>query len=307
LGELLDGNTETIARSWRASGFQAMFDFPFAFAVTDVFCKDAPLSKLGVALTADRFYPDPGLAVTLVDNHDLPRLAFQCGGSEERIRRALSYLLASRGIPSIIWGTEVGLSGEKDPFNRESMNFDEKNPLRAHVRAALSNRKRRPSLSTGASRIVHFSDDALIVARFAKQEASLVSINRGLPFEFDAPWGARVPIPSGVSTVSEAGDFATSFASFDAQWRTGQTRRTALFKGPKGMKVVGSSPELGGWEVKKALALPARVALPLGGVFEFKLIRTRGDGAVEFESRANRSLFVSDDREEFVVELLWEN
>src|SRR4051794_25814686 len=68
LGELLDGNPGSIARTWEDGRFDAMFDFPLSFAITDVFCRGESPAKLAAAISNDRRYPDASMLVTLVDN-----------------------------------------------------------------------------------------------------------------------------------------------------------------------------------------------------------------------------------------------
>lgn len=67
------------------------------------------------------------LAVNFISNHDVGRLPFfmpaewsdAIKGQMQRL--ALSYLLASQGIPSLYYGVEQGFSGGNDPANRETM------------------------------------------------------------------------------------------------------------------------------------------------------------------------------------------
>ena len=59
LGELLDGDPGTVARTWREGRFTSMFDFPLGFAIADVFCRGESPAKLAAVLTNDRRYPDP--------------------------------------------------------------------------------------------------------------------------------------------------------------------------------------------------------------------------------------------------------
>ena len=145
LGELLDGDPGTVARTWREGKFTSMFDFPLGFAIADVFCRGESPAKLAAVLTNDRRYPDPSALVTLVDNHDLPRIMSQCGGDVEKVKQALAFLISMRGVPSIIWGTEVGFDGAKEPDNRKSMRFVTA-PVKAQITSGLTQRSDNPSL-----------------------------------------------------------------------------------------------------------------------------------------------------------------
>jgi glycosidase len=146
LGELLDGDPSLVAKTWREGRFTSMFDFPLGFAIADVFCRGESPAKLGAILTNDRRYPDPSQLVTLVDNHDLPRIVSLCGGDLEKVKQALAFMILMRGTPSLTWGTEVGLDGAKEPDNRKSMQFVD-HPLRAHLSSRSQSAPRSPSSS----------------------------------------------------------------------------------------------------------------------------------------------------------------
>lgn len=265
LGELLDGDPGTVSHTWREGRFTSMFDFPLGFAIADVFCRGESPAKLAAVLTNDRRYPDPSQLVTLVDNHDLPRILSQCGGDVEKVKQALAFLLAMRGTPSLLWGTEVGLDGAKEPDNRKSMTFVE-HPLRAHIARWMKLRAELPALSTGAALPVEVSKDRVVIARIAADGTTV-----------------NVTVEKGLVTVTPA---PASPLALLAQWRTGARKITVTIPG-KG-SVVGSGPELGDWDRKKARPLPLTVALPEWGVFEFKRLV---DG--EWEPGPNRLLFVT--------------
>ena len=84
----------------REGGFDSMFDFPLYYAITDVFWKGAPLGRPGgdPSLRTQTYGAATSL-VTLVDNHDLPRLLTACGGDRAMAETALRFLFAMRGHP----------------------------------------------------------------------------------------------------------------------------------------------------------------------------------------------------------------
>lgn len=294
LGELLDGDPSEVARTWRQGGFTAMFDFPLAFAIADVFCRGESPAKLAAVLTNDRRYPDPASLVTLVDNHDLPRLMSVCGHDEAKAAEALTFLLTARGVPSLSWGTEVGLDGEKEPDNRKSMRFVE-HPFRALIAKWLGARATRPSLSEGVPAILEATEKTLVVARLAEKEASIVYVNHGdsamTPARLDGQAKPDLaPVPPGVTVRTVEGDFSQRLAQAKRQW-AGQVTRPVTFDG-EGF-LVGSGPELGDWKPDRAARLPVTLPLPVGGVFEFKRI-TREARGVRWEPGANRLLVVSE-------------
>ncbi|MBL8949149.1 MAG: glycosyl hydrolase, partial [Myxococcaceae bacterium] len=253
LGEMLDGDPSVVSKAWRDGGFTSMFDFPLRFAMVDVFCKGQSPARLGAVLTEDRRYPDPAALVTLLDNHDLPRLATECrDGAPEA---AVQLLYAMRGVPSIIWGTEAGFTGERDPENRAPMKFDEAAPMRAVIAGAAELRRRHPSLREGVPVIVGATETSLTLRRIAAHEAATLIVE-----------GRQVRM------AFEAGDFAAQVETAKKQWLTGEKKRRVDFTGSAGALVVGSGAELGGWKLERGLELPAAAELPVGGVFELKLV-----------------------------------
>jgi hypothetical protein len=303
LGELLDGDPSEVARTWTQGGFTAMFDFPLAFAIADVFCRGESPAKLAAVLTNDRRYPDPSSLVTLADNHDLPRLMSVCGKDEAKVAEALTFLLTARGVPSLMWGTEVGLDGEKEPDNRKSMRFVE-HPFRGLIAKWLQARTARPSLGQGAPLVVEATAQALVLARVVDGEATVTYVNHsGAPMTAARLDGQAKPdlepVPPGVTVRTVTGDFAALAAKAKRQW-AGEATRKVTFDG-EGF-VVGSGPELGDWKPERAVRLPVTLSLPVGGVFEFKRI-TREASGIRWEPGANRLLVVPEGAEALHVAL----
>jgi hypothetical protein len=101
--------------------------------------------------------------VTFLDNHDHTRFLHAGRAAAERFDAALVFLLTSRGIPCLYYGTEQDFDGGRDPFNRENMfagefeqgpsvgdNFNMTHP-RFQLVARLNNLRRLyPALTAGA-------------------------------------------------------------------------------------------------------------------------------------------------------------
>lgn len=317
LGELLDGDAPLLARTWTGGGFDTLFDFPLAFALADVFCRGAAPERLAAVLAHDRLYPDPSALVTLLDNHDLPRVASLCGGDGAKVQAALTALFALRGVPSLTWGTEVGLRGEAEPLNRGDMRF-EAGPLYAHLRALHRARRAHPALAGGAVEVVRAEGRCLVLRRVAAAEVALLAVNHSAqPCALDdgalGPWrDALAPdaapearpqaAPGQVRVLTAQGDFRARHAAADAQWRTGARKREVRFEVPAGARVAGSGPELGAWRPEGAVVA---ATLPVGAVFELKLVRDRGAGAYAWEAGDNRVLFVAPGEGPLRVDLAW--
>ncbi len=337
LGEMLDGDPKVLSRVQRDGAFGAMFDFPLYFALIDVFCREQEPIKLGAVFSSDRLYADPDSLVTLLDNHDLPRVLSDCKGDVERVKRALSVQLTARGAPCLTYGTEVGLAGAKEPENRPDMRFTSEHPLRGHVTSLLSARAGSSALQRGAVRLLVAQKGLFAYARVAPDEVAIIAVNqRGEPAQLllppelsgtarDALSGR--PLASGalalpprstlvalVSPPSPNG-FAQAAAAAREQWRKGSNKRpvevvatgVALAPGEQ-LYLVGSGPELGAWDPSRGLGpLDAqgqlRAALPVGAAFELKLVVRKPDGTFRWEEGENRSLFIEEARAPLAMRL----
>lgn len=338
LGEMLDGDPVLLSRTMEEGRFGTMFDFPLGFALVDVFCRGRSPSHLGAVLFNDRLYPAPGSLVTLVDNHDLPRVMSECGGDVARVQRALAVQLTARGVPSLTYGTEEGLAGKKEPENRGDMRFTPDHPLRVWITRLLELRRGSEALQRGETVVLAAREDLFAYARVTPDEAVVIAVNSGkAPVDVDLPpglVGARpsemltgfefpgatgpgvlrsiISHPGQVSLMRlkprEAGGFGGLVKGARTRWRGQGERRTVALSVDGPVRLVGSGPELGGWKPERSLrAGPGgfTLSLPVGGVFEYKLVRESTPGKFDWEGGDNRLLFIPEGSEPLRVKLAW--
>lgn len=70
-------------------------------------------------LAQDVVYVDPTKLVTFLDNHDLDRYFSVIGEDFDKYKIGLTWLLTTRGIPSMYYGTEILMKNFKDPSDAE--------------------------------------------------------------------------------------------------------------------------------------------------------------------------------------------
>ena len=70
-------------------------------------------------LAQDVVYADPTKLVTFLDNHDLDRYYSVIGEDFDKYKIGLTWLLTTRGIPSMYYGTEILMKNFKDPSDAE--------------------------------------------------------------------------------------------------------------------------------------------------------------------------------------------
>ena len=332
LGEDLEGDPKVLSKTARDGQFGAVFDFPLHFALVDVFCKDAPPVKLASILSEDRRYPDPNALVTMLDNHDLPRILTSCKGRKDKVEQALEFLLTARGVPSLTYGTEAGLTGTKEPENRGDMRFGSGYPLAPRIAQLLALRKSHPSLVNGATRFLDVGNDRLSYLRIAPDEAALILVNHGdgwlrasLPKDApkiasatDAISGADVALdalrvwPNAVRVFllkpAEANGFSDWAKAAEAEQRgKGPTREVVFIAPGEKAELVGSGAPFGDWDPAHGQALVEghlRMNLPVGAVYEYKLVRENG-GKSTWEEGGNRYLFVTPGEAPLQIVLAW--
>ena len=290
VGESFEGSAPKLAASWGETGLPAVFDFPLHHAMVDVLCGDAPLARLATVLSQDRFYKEPTHLVTFLDNHDTPRIASACGGDLSAVESALRFFLATRGVPSITWGTALPLQGRTEPANRGDMDFETEPQLLDTIREGLAMRADQPVFERGRTQTVVLNENQLVLMRQLGEELAFIAVNRGASVALPMPESlAPKSVPAGQVSVWLPMPPAGSAAGWVASWAG---VRTVRFVGiPEGWQVVGSAPELGGWEPAAALEGEV-VSLPLGEVVSWKHVRVDNQGAVSWEDHENRSLLV---------------
>lgn len=92
---------------------------------TDSGNNEAGLEKLYQHLAVDYLYSDPQHILTFLDNHDTDRFLREAPVNLDSWKQALTFLLTSRGIPQIYYGTEILMHGTRanggDPAIRLDM------------------------------------------------------------------------------------------------------------------------------------------------------------------------------------------
>ncbi len=177
LGEVLHGDVGYVADYQRRGKFHSLFDFPLYYTLNDVFAKGASMRKLGDRFAQDAAYPNPELLSPFIDNHDVPRFLSQAGGDLAKLKLALACVTTVRGIPSLYYGTEVGMTGHKEPENREDMAWGKNPDLTRYVQQLLKIRKDSEALRRG-KQLEMWQDDAVYAyGRLTAQSEAIVVLN----------------------------------------------------------------------------------------------------------------------------------
>jgi glycosidase len=84
-------------------------------ALTQNFGWTEGVNKLYQTLANDFVYKDPMMNVVFLDNHDMTRFLSQVGEDVDKLKVGIGWLLTTRGVPELYYGTEILLKGISNP------------------------------------------------------------------------------------------------------------------------------------------------------------------------------------------------
>ncbi|MBK8493352.1 MAG: glycoside hydrolase family 13 protein [Saprospirales bacterium] len=102
-------------------------DFQLHYAISEALTREQGwtegAARIYYTLAQDFLYEDPYRNVTFLDNHDLSRFFSVVGENPLKFKSALAFLLTTRGIPMIYYGTEIGMKNFTDPDGKVREDF----------------------------------------------------------------------------------------------------------------------------------------------------------------------------------------
>ena len=168
------------------SNLKTVMDFDLTFTCQKAFgdaCSsregfEAGLFKIYEVIAQDFLFPDPNNVLVFLDNHDLGRFMQKGESDLRRYKQAIAFLLTTRGIPQIYYGTEILMSGTKaegdgiirtdfpggwagdpkDAFTPEGRT-DLQNQAWDYMRKLLNWRQRCDAVKEG--KLIHYTPDIL--------------------------------------------------------------------------------------------------------------------------------------------------
>ena len=132
VGEEWSTNT-SIVSAWQkgkvnengyVSNLKTLFDFPLNNALIEGLNGDDKiweqgLSKIYQTLSDDFLYANPNDLVIFPDNHDMSRFYTQLHEDYDKFKIGMTFLLTTRGIPQIYYGTEILMTNPKSEEHGE--------------------------------------------------------------------------------------------------------------------------------------------------------------------------------------------
>ncbi|TDB67070.1 glycoside hydrolase family 13 protein [Arundinibacter roseus] len=98
-------------------------DFQLQFAINDALNQkpgwNEGIQRIYQVLGQDYLYKDASKLVTFLDNHDMDRYFSVIGENFAKYKMGLTFLLTTRGIPQLYYGTEILMKNFKNPSDAE--------------------------------------------------------------------------------------------------------------------------------------------------------------------------------------------
>ncbi|MBS1664970.1 MAG: cyclomaltodextrinase N-terminal domain-containing protein [Bacteroidetes bacterium] len=157
----------------------------------------AGVNDLYGTLSNDFLYEDPARNVVFLDNHDMSRFFSEAGEDWSALRIGLSWLLTSRGIPQLYYGTEIAMKGFSNPdglvrmdfpggwpgdrknaFSREGLSADERS-IQELVRKLGLFRRGSSALKTGKLMQYTPVGGSYVYFRYDEKQTILCAMNTG--------------------------------------------------------------------------------------------------------------------------------
>jgi len=210
VGEEWSSNPSTVAYWQRGrnppdgyvSYLPSVFDFPLQEAVA-MGLKEPEgwgtgLRRIYKVLAQDSIYANPYDLVVFHDNHDMSRMLTALGERQDLNRMALAFVLTTRGIPQIFYGTEVLMSNKgtedhgiirsdfpggwpgdtKNAFTGQGLSDDERS-MQEYTRKLLQWRRTAPAIRDG--KLTHYvpTDGVYVYFRHDAAQNIMVIMNNG--------------------------------------------------------------------------------------------------------------------------------
>ncbi len=177
------------------SGLNSITDFPLCFAIHNAFKPEGDVLELYKVISKDFLYDDPSMNKIFADNHDMDRYYHIIGEDLDKFKMAMTFLLTTRGIPQVYYGTEMLMrkygehgtlredfpggnfvTGERDAFT-EKGRTDEENEAFRHIKTLLNWRKESQAIADGHLKHYVPYDNVYVYSQTSQNESFVVLIN----------------------------------------------------------------------------------------------------------------------------------
>jgi len=182
------------------SNLPCVTDFPMHFALEKAFHErdgwTEGLARLYYVLAHDFLYADPFNTLIFPDNHDLTRFFTLLGENQDKFRMGIAFILTTRGIPMIYYGTEILMTGnehqghgyirqdfpggwrgdEINVFERKGLTNDQSKAL-DYMTKLLNWRKNCSAIHTGKLKQFVPENELYVYFKFTEDDCVMIILN----------------------------------------------------------------------------------------------------------------------------------
>lgn len=183
IGECFDGNPEKL-NSYQQNDMNSLFDLPLFFTVTNVFGHDGNMRDIANQVAhLNRTYKNPEMMSAILDNHDTKRFLTEAGGDKNKLKLALAFIMTVNRIPTIYYGTEVGMDGDveqlgvRGPENRKDMEWNKDLDMLNYFKQISSIRNNNIALTKGSMMEMWQDDKIYSYSRMHPEQEAIVVLN----------------------------------------------------------------------------------------------------------------------------------
>lgn len=183
IGEVFDGDPEYLAGY--ASLMGGLLDYGIYYPMNNFYQQKGSVQDLvNMHDRISNLFPDPAALGTFMDNHDNARWLNQKNDAT-LLKNCLAYVILSRGIPIVYYGTEQGYAGGNDPANREDLwrsGFNQDADIYQAISRLSAARKAVGGLAGNDQVHLHTSDSTAYAWSREGGDLIVLTLNRGSGF-----------------------------------------------------------------------------------------------------------------------------
>lgn len=143
----------------------AVMDFPLMQSFRGFLKGTGKLRDIYDTYAQDFLFTDVDNLLVFADNHDTARMMFEADGDKDKVKLILTLLLTSRGIPQILYGTEIGMLGGQ---SHVELRADFPGGFPSHDRSAFTATGRTPfenEMHTHVKKLLHLRKNHRAISR----------------------------------------------------------------------------------------------------------------------------------------------
>jgi len=188
IGECFDGRVGKV-NDYQREDMDGLFAYPEKFVTHEVIAHDGSMKKLAAVVDeGNKKYQSPELMGGFIDNHDTERFLSACGGNKDKFKLALDFLFTLNRIPTIYYGTEVGMDATPPPgqenvgwpaTSRKDMEWGKDPDTLKHFTKLSSLRNGSEALKHGDFKEMWVDDKVYAYGRNHPLQEGIVVLNNG--------------------------------------------------------------------------------------------------------------------------------